>query len=337
MTVSAPVDLVTLDSIRAAAQAIAPVAVRTRLLPADDLTERLGVPVWVKPENLQRVGAFKLRGAYYLVSQIAAGPERVAGVITYSSGNHGQAVAFAARQFGLRAVIVMPETVTPAKRAGVERLGGEVVLAGRTSRDRHAKAMELAEAQRLAVVPPFDHPAIIAGQGTVGLEIIEDCPEAGTVVVPTGGGGLSAGVATAIKALRRATGVITVEPDGAPKFARSFAAKQRVVLDKTGSVADGLITLAVGELNFEHLIRSVDRAETVDDAAITAAVRFALDRLKLVVEPSGAATLAFLMDQPRGSLSGPVVAVISGGNIEWDGLETLLSSSHAPRPAPHIP
>ena len=337
MTVSAPVDLVTLESMRVAAQVIAPVAVRTRLLPADELSDSLGVPVFVKPENLQRVGAFKLRGAFNLVSQIVAGPQKAAGVITYSSGNHGQAVAYAARHFGLRAVIVMPETVSPAKRAGVERLGGEVVLAGRTSRDRHEKAMELADAQRLAVVPPFDHPAIIAGQGTVGLEIVEDCPDVGTVAVPTGGGGLSAGVATAIRALRPGASVVTVEPEGAPKFARSFEQKRRVVLDSTGSIADGLITLAVGELNFEHLIRAVDRAATVSDSAIKAAVRFALDRLKMVVEPSGAATLAFLMGQPRGSLQGPVVAIISGGNIEWEGLQQLLADSRSPLTAHRSP
>ena len=318
--------MVTLDAIRTAAQTIAPVAVRTPLLPVDELTEKLGVPVFVKPENLQRVGAFKLRGAYNLVSQIAAQPVRVPGVITYSSGNHGQAVAYAARAFKLRAVIVMPETVTAAKRAGVERLGGEVVLAGRTSKDRYVKAMELAEAQNLAVVPPFDHPAIIAGQGTVGLEIVEDSPEVGTVLVPTGGGGLSAGVATAVRALRPESRIITVEPAGAPKFATSFKERRRVQLEKTESIADGLITLSVGQLNFDHLMRAVNDAVTVTDAEIRQAVRFGIDRLKLVLEPSGAATLAWLLSQrQRGALKGPVVAVLSGGNIDWPGLQQVLA------------
>jgi threonine dehydratase len=315
---------VTLEAIRAAARTVAPVAVRTPLLPGDDLAERLGVPVFLKPESLQRVGAFKLRGAYNLVSQLVA--EGARGVITYSSGNHGQAVAYAARHFGVRAVIVMPETVTAAKRAGVERLGGAVVLAGRTSKDRFEKAMELAAREGLAVVPPFDHPAIIAGQGTVGLEIAEDCPAVGTVVVPTGGGGLAAGVATAVKALVPEARVVTVEPEGAAKLRASVAAGRRVQLERTASIADGLITLSVGALNWAHLSRYVDRAETVSDDAMREAVRFLLDRVKLVVEPSGAATVAWLRGRAAGELAGPVVAVLSGGNVEWPGLVELLGS-----------
>lgn len=324
MIVSAPPELVSLDAIRAAAVGLVGVAVRTPLLPVDDLSERLGVAVFVKPESLQRGGAFKLRGAYTLVNQLAG--EGATGVITYSSGNHGQAVAYAARRFGLRAVIVMPETVTAAKRSGVERLGGEVVLAGRTSMDRYERAMEIAARDRLAVVPPFDHPAIIAGQGTVGLEIMEDCPDAATVVVPAGGGGLSAGVAAAVKALSPGTTVVTVEPEGAPKLAKSKAAGTRVTLERTDSIADGLITLSVGELNWAHLSRFVDRADTVADGAMREAVRFALDRLKLVVEPSGAATLAWLLSRPKGAVKGPVVAVLSGGNVEWEGLRALLEA-----------
>lgn len=331
MTVAAGADLVTLDDIRAAARRLAGVAVRTPLLPVDDLSEALDVPVFIKPENLQRVGAFKLRGAYNLVSQLAGDGSR--GVITYSSGNHGQAVAWAAKKFGLRAVIVMPETVTAAKRGGVERLGGEVVLAGRTSEDRFLKAMEIAERESLAVVPPFDHPAIIAGQGTVGLEICEDLPGVRAVVVPTGGGGLSAGVATAVKALAPAAMVVTVEPEGAGKFAASFEQKRRVQLEKTASVADGLITLSVGQLNYQHLIGRVTKAVTVSDQMMVETVRYAIERLKLVVEPSGAATLAWLRAcasaRPRVSFDGPVVAVISGGNIDWPGLTALLGGAKA--------
>ncbi len=324
LTVAAPAELVTLDAIRAAARRIAPVAVRTPLLPVDDVSAALGVPVLVKPESLQRVGAFKLRGAFNLVSQLREGG--ATGVITYSSGNHGQAVAWAARHFGLRAVIVMPETVTAAKRGGVERYGGEVILAGRTSTDRYVKAIEIAEREHLAVVPPFDHEAIIAGQGTVGLEIAEDCPSVGTVVVPTGGGGLSAGVATAVRALVPTADVITVEPDGAPKLARSLREGRRIELERTQSVADGLITLSVGARNWEHLSRFVTRGETVADAAMVETVRFLLERMKLVVEPSGAATLAWVRGQAARSLRGPVVAVLSGGNVEWDGLAALLGT-----------
>ena len=329
MTVAAPSRLVTLDDIQGAAAALAGVAVRTPLLPVDALSDRLGVSVFVKPENLQRVGAFKLRGAYNLVRQVGTGSR---GVITYSSGNHGQAVAYAARLFGLRVVIVMPETVTAAKRSGVERLGGEVVLAGRTSKDRYEKAMEIAGREGLEVIPPFDHPAIIAGQGTVGLEIVADCPTVQTVCVPTGGGGLSAGVATAVHHLAPEARVITVEPEGAAKLATSLKQGRRVVLDKTASIADGLITLSVGELNWEHLSRYVARGVTVSEDALRQAVRFALERLKLVVEPSGAATLAWLMGQDMGAFKGPVVAILSGGNVDWDGLADVMSVFRPPVP-----
>ena len=269
------------------------------------------------------MGAFKLRGAFTLVRQLAEGGAK--GVITYSSGNHGQAVAYVARRFGLRAVIVMPETVAAPKRRGVERFGGEVVLAGRTSSDRYERAREIAQRERLAMVPPFDHPAIIAGQGTAGLEIVEDCPDVRTVAVPVGGGGLAAGVATAVKALRPQAAVVTVEPEGAPTYERARAAGAPVTLERTGSVADGLLPLTIGSLTFAHLARHASHAYLVSDAAIVQAVRFALDRLKLVVEPSGAATLAWLLGQPAGAVPGPVVAVLSGGNIEWEGLQSLLA------------
>ena len=325
MTVASSSEFVSLESIRAAAADLVGVAVRTPLLPADPLSDQLGTPVFVKPESLQRVGAFKLRGAYTLVRRLVR--EGATGVITYSSGNHGQAVAYVAKRLGLPAVIVMPETVPEAKRKGVERLGGEVVIAGRTSADRYNRAKELAEQRGLAMAPPFDHESIIAGQGTVGLEIVEDCPEVGTVCVPVGGGGLSSGVATAVKSLVPAAQVITVEPEGAAKFHSSRQKGERVVLERTASIADGLITLSVGVLNYRHLVRYTDRSVLVSDAAMREAVRFALDRLKLVVEPSGAATLAWLMAQRTGALTGPVVAVLSGGNIEWEGLTHLLGGA----------
>lgn len=325
MTVASSSEFVSLESIRAAAADLVGVAVRTPLLPVDPLSDQLGTLVFVKPESLQRVGAFKLRGAYTLVRRLVR--EGATGVITYSSGNHGQAVAYVAKRLGLRAVIVMPETVPEAKRKGVERLGGEVVIAGRTSADRYNRAKELAEQQGLAMAPPFDHESIIAGQGTVGLEIVEDCPEVGTVCVPVGGGGLSSGVATAVKSLVPTAQVITVEPEGAAKFYTSRQKGERVVLERTASIADGLITLSVGVLNYRHLVRYTDRSVLVSDAAMREAVRFALDRLKLVVEPSGAATLAWLMAQRMGALTGPVVAVLSGGNIEWEGLTDLLGGA----------
>ncbi len=331
MTVASPPplvqQLVSLDAIREAAQHLRGVAVRTPLLPVEELAERHGFPVYVKPESLQRAGAFKLRGAFTLVRQLAASGAK--GVITYSSGNHGQAVAYVARRFGVRAVVVMPETAPAAKRRGVERWGGEVQIAGRTSADRYQKALELAEREHLAMVPPFDHPAIIAGQGTAGLELVEDCPDVRTVAVPVGGGGLAAGVATAVKSLAPKAAVVTVEPEGAPTYERARAAGQPVTLEHTGSVADGLLPLRIGTLPFAHLARYADRACLVSDAEIVRAVRYALDRLKLVVEPSGAATLAWLLAQPAGALAGPAVAVLSGGNVEWEGLQALLGGKDA--------
>src|SRR4051794_19087796 len=207
-----PASLITLADLRDAARTIAGVVVRTPLLPADELTDRIGAPVWLKPETLQRGGAFKLRGAYNFLAKMSA-EERSRGVIAPSSGNHAQAVALAARLFGVPATVVMPTTVTAAKRAGAERLGARIELAGTTTRDRMERAAELAEAEGSTLVPPYDHLTIIAGQGTVGLEIAAALPEVRTVLVPVGGGGLSAGVATAVKLLCPAARVVGVEPE----------------------------------------------------------------------------------------------------------------------------
>lgn len=317
-----PTALVTLAELTAAAQAIAPVAVRTPLLPVDSLGEQLGVPVWVKPEMLQRGGAFKLRGAYYFLSRLSAG-ERARGVIAPSSGNHAQAVALAAKLFGVPATVVMPTTVTAAKRGGAERLGARVELAGTTTADRMQRAIEIAEAEGGTLVPPYDHPWIVAGQGTAGLEIAEALPQVGTVLVPVGGGGLSAGVATAIKLLVPTARVIGVEPTGAPKLSRARAEGHPVRLERTSSIADGLMAVEIGAVPFAHHQAYIDEVVPVDDAALAPAMRFLLDRMKLVAEPSGAITLAALMEgivAPQG----PTVAVLSGGNIEWEGIRALL-------------
>lgn len=321
ITETAP-QLVTLADLSAAAQAIAPVAVRTPLLPVDSLGERLGAPVWVKPEMLQRGGAFKLRGAYYFLSRLSAA-ERARGVIAPSSGNHAQAVALAAKLFGVPATVVMPTTVTAAKRGGAERLGARVELSGTTTADRMQRAMEIAESEGGTLVPPYDHPWIVAGQGTAGLEIAEALPQVGTVLVPVGGGGLSAGVATAIKLLVPTARVIGVEPTGAPKLSRARAEGRPVRLDRTSSIADGLMAVEIGGVPFAHHQAYIDEVVQVDDAALAPAMRFLLDRMKLVAEPSGAITLAALMEglvAPQG----PTVAVLSGGNIEWEGISALL-------------
>lgn len=316
--------LITLDDLRDAARALAGVAVRTPLLPVDALSERLGTPVFVKPEMLQRGGAFKLRGAYCFISRLDA-DVRARGVVAPSSGNHAQACALAARLFGIPCTVVMPTTVTPAKRAGAERLGARIELAGVTTADRMARALEIVEAEGGTLVPPYDHPWIVAGQGTAGIEIAEDLPEVGAVLVPVGGGGLSAGVAAAIKLLVPTARVIAVEPAGAPKLTRARAAGAPVNLGATSGLADGLLAVQVGDVPFRHHQAYVDEVVTVDDSALRPAMRFLLDRVKLVAEPSGAITAAALLEGLV-SVSGPTVAVLSGGNIEWPGLSSLLAA-----------
>ena len=325
MSATTTTELVTLDALRDAARIIEGIVVRTPLLPADDLGARIGAPVWLKPETLQRGGAFKLRGAYAYIARLSAA-ERARGVVAPSSGNHAQAVALAAKLFGIKATAVMPTTVPAAKRAGVERLGGRVVLAGTTTADRMERAEAIVREEGGTLVPPYDHPVIIAGQGTAGLEIAEDLPDVGTVLVPVGGGGLSAGVATAIKLTVPNARVIGVEPAGAPKLSRARAAGHPVRLETTGGLADGLLAVEVGTAPFAHHQAYVDDVVVVPDADLRDAMRFLLDRMKLVVEPSGAITVAALMTGAART-KGSVVAVLSGGNIEYAGLRALLGDA----------
>jgi threonine dehydratase len=315
--------LISLSDLTAAAARIAPVAVRTPLLPMDALSEQLGVEIWIKPEMLQRGGAFKFRGAYNFLAQLTPA-ERARGVIAPSSGNHAQAVALAARLFGCKAVVVMPTTVTPAKRGGAERLGARIELAGTTSQDRYERAQELVRAEGFTMVPPYDHEWIIAGQGTAGLEIVDDLADVGTVLVPVGGGGLSAGLSTAIKLRAPNAKVIGVEPANAPKLSRARAAGHPVRIPSVNGLADGLLAVEVGGLTFAHHQAYVDDVVQVADAALPRAMRLLLNRMKLVTEPSGAITIAALMEGIVAA-RGKTVAVLSGGNIEWDGLVPLLS------------
>ena len=318
MSLSVAPQLISLDALRAAADVLRGVAVRTPLLPADALAGELVGRVWLKPEMLQRGGAFKFRGAYtYLAGMTAA--DRARGVIAPSSGNHAQAVALAAKLFGVPATVVMPTTVSPAKRAGALRLGARVELAGTTTHDRMERARQIAAETGGVLVPPYDDSTIIAGQGTAGLEIVEDLPEVRTVLVPVGGGGLSAGVATAVKLLSPHTRVIGVEPSCAPKLTRAREAGQPVSIGASGGLADGLLAVQIGAAPFAHHQAYVDDVVTVDDDVLRDAMRVLLDRMKLVAEPSGAITVAALMTgavRPEGE----TVAVLSGGNIEWGGL-----------------
>jgi threonine dehydratase len=311
-------DLVTAADLEAAATALKGIAVRTPLLPAPFL----GDGFWLKPEMLQRGGAFKLRGAYNFMRKLPPAV-RARGVVAPSSGNHAQAVALAAKLLGVPAIVVMPTTVTTPKRAGAERLGARVELAGTTTADRMERALEISAKEGATLVPPYDDPDIIAGQGTIGLEILQDLPDVATVLVPVGGGGLSAGVATAIKVHRPQTRVIGVEPAGAPKLSRARDAGAPVKLGKTASIADGLLAVEIGHLTFAHHQRYIDDAVLVDDAAMKRAMRALLDRAKLVTEPSGAITVAAIMEGVA-RIETPAVAVLSGGNIEWEGLSAAM-------------
>jgi threonine dehydratase len=298
--------LVSLDDIKAAATRVTAVARRTPLIPTAVSAFHL------KCENMQPMGAFKQRGAYNMVAQLA--PDvRARGVITYSSGNHGQAVAMAAQILGAPAVIVMPETAPAVKVEGARAYGAEVVFAGRTSFDRKEKAEAIAAARQLTIVPPFDHEWIIAGQGTVGLEIVDQCPEVRTVFVPVGGGGLISGVATAIKRSRPDVTVVGVEPAGAAKMSTSLAAGEPVTLEKSASIADGLLTLRPGDLTFAHVKAFVDRVMTVTDDQIASAVKWLFRTSRIVAEPSGAASTAAVL--ALGPPSSTTVAIVSGGNV----------------------
>ncbi len=323
MTALADSALVALADLEAAARGLAGIAVRTPLLPVDALSTAFPHGVFVKPEMLQRTGAFKFRGAYNFLSNMSAS-ERARGVVAPSSGNHGQAVAYAARMYGVPCTVVMPTTVTSAKRAGAERYGAVIELAGTTSLERAARADAIAAETGSVVVPPFDDPRIIAGQGTLGLEIVEDLPDVGTVLVPVGGGGLSSGVAAAIKLRQPNARVIGIEPAGAPKLSAARAAGAPVTLPSSHGLPDGLLGVRIGTRNFAHLERYCDEIIQVDDDAIRRAMRFLLDRMKLVAEPSGAITLAALVEGLVTPV-GKTVAVLSGGNIEWSGLLELIA------------
>lgn len=323
MSPSAPAPtpaLVGLDSIREAARGLVGVAARTPLVPMPEPTGGAGVRVYLKLENRQPSGAFKLRGAWTAVRRLDPAA-RARGVITYSSGNHGQAVAFAAHRLAIRAVIVMPETAPAAKVAGVRRWGGEIVLAGTTSEDRKAKADEIIAAEGLAVVPPFEHPDVIAGQGTVGLEIVEDLPDVRHVAAPVGGGGLLAGITAALAALAPEARVTGVEPEGAATLSAALRAGHPVRLEQTSSLADGLLPLAVGELPFAHFGARAD-AVTVTETAIVEAALWLNRTLGEPIETSGAVTTAALRSG-RLQAAGPIVLVVSGGNVDPAAIERL--------------
>ena len=320
-----PDGLVPLDEVRAAADRLLGILIRTPLLPCPALSERTGHEVRLKCENLQHSGSFKARGAMNFLLQLA--PELAArGVVTYSSGNHGQALALAARLRGVRVVVVMPTTAPRVKVSGCERLGAEVVMEGTTSTQREVRARAIAEAEGLTVVPPFDHPWIIAGQGTMGLEIHEDWPEVETVLVPVGGGGMASGVCAALKRLNPAVRGVGVEPLGAASMRAALDARGPVTLAGVATIADGLAPVRAGELTFEHVRLLTDDLVTVDDRAIREAAGVLLDDAKLVVEYSGAAAVAALL---AGAVRSPgrTAAIVSGGNLDPSLLAELAAGA----------
>jgi threonine dehydratase len=313
--------LVTIDDIRAAAERIRGSVVRTPLVPAPwGDPER---PLWLKPENLQAIGAFKVRGAFNAIARLnEAG--RARGVVAYSSGNHAQAVAYAAAKFGIRASIVMPEETAGVKIDATRCLGAEVVLCAAGQRERVAD--EVVARTGGVLIPPFDHPDVIAGQGTIGLEIAEDLPDVANVIVPVSGGGLASGIGTAIDALAPRAKVIGVEPELAADAAASLAAGHRVdwsIEDRNRTIADGLRSQP-SELTFAHLQRVLDSVITVSENDIRDAVREMALRAHLVAEPSGATALAAY--RSRETPPGPTVLIVSGGNVEPALLAEILTA-----------
>ncbi|MFF1545563.1 threo-3-hydroxy-L-aspartate ammonia-lyase [Streptomyces sp. NPDC058291] len=306
---------ITLDDVRDAAVRLQGVAHRTPVLRSRTLDRIVGAEVLLKCENFQRVGAFKFRGAYNAASRLA--PEQLArGVAAYSSGNHAQAVALAARELGTTAVIVMPEDAPRSKRVATEGYGAEIVTYDRYSGDRVAVARALAADRGLALIPPYEHPHVMAGQGTAALELLAEAGELDVLLAPVGGGGLIAGSATAAKGLRPGVRVVGVEPEAGDDTRRSLEAGRRVEIPVPRTIADGQALRVPGELTFSVNRRLVDEIALVSDDEIRSAMRFAFERLKIVVEPSGATGLAALL---AGRVAFPdrrIGVIVSGGNID---------------------
>ena len=318
--------MVTLKDIQQARSLLHNVAVRTPLVLCKLADERR---IHVKPESLQPIGSFKLRGAYNKISSLT-GEERARGVVAHSSGNHAQGVAFAARALGVKATIVMPKTAPKVKLDATEALGAEVVLVGPASEDRIKKAEELERELGLVPVPPYNDEKIIAGQGTIGLEILDDMADVELVLAPVGGGGLISGVATAIKASNPKARVVGVEPEFAADAQASLrSGKIQSISGESAArtAADGLRSQSIGEINFEHIRKYVDDIVTVTEDEIRRAMRRLLFSARVLAEPSGAvATAAAMFHAEELPASKKTVAIITGGNIEQQALADMLSS-----------
>ncbi|MFJ7768408.1 pyridoxal-phosphate dependent enzyme [Streptomyces sp. NPDC097107] len=316
---------VTLDDVRSAAARLRGVAHRTPVLRSRTLDALAGADTFLKCENQQRVGAFKFRGAYHAASRLT--PEQLSrGIAAYSSGNHAQAVALAARELGTTAVIVMPEDAPPSKRAATAGYGAEIVTYDRYTGDRVAVAEALAAERGLSLIPPYEHPHVIAGQGTAALELVEETGPLDTLIAPVGGGGLIAGSATAVKGLHAGTRVIGVEPEAGDDTKRSLEAGRRVTVPVPRTIADGQALHTPGELTFSLNRRLLDGIVLVSDDEIRDAMRFAFERLKTVLEPSGATPLAALLTGRAGPLTGRVGVILSGGNVDAERFARLCGT-----------
>lgn len=312
-----------MSAIDAAYERIRPVVYETPLIKNHSLSELSQCDLALKAENLQRTGSFKIRGAFNKLALIHEAGGK--GAVSGSSGNHGAAVAWAARYFGLTARIVVPTTASAAKVEAIKAYGADIEFCGTTSHERIERAKAIAQETSLSFVAPFDDPEVMAGQGTIGLEILQQMPEVEIIVVPIGGGGLISGIATAVKSQRPDIRIIGVEPLGAPKAYESRKHHQRRILSSTETIADGLKTISLGELTYPIIEHLVDDIVLVDDDEIRRAMSLLLTRQKMLAEPSGAATLAYALRKPDRLHHRKTVVVISGGNIDPINLCELLT------------
>ena len=305
---------VTLDDVRGAQKMLTGVARTTAMEGSRYLSQLVGAPVHLKCENLQRTGSFKLRGAYVRIAGLLP-EERAAGVVAASAGNHAQGVALASSLLGVRSTVFMPTGAPLPKVAATRDYGAEVRLHGQVVDETLAAAQEYAAETGAVFIHPFDHPDIIAGQGTVGLEILEQCPEVRTIVVGIGGGGLAAGIAVAVKALRPDVRIVGVQAAGAAAYPPSLAAGRPLSIDNPATMADGIKVGRPGDVPFRIVAELVDEVRTVSESHLSSALLLCLERAKLVVEPAGASPVAALLSEP-GTFEGPVVALLSGGNVD---------------------
>lgn len=314
---------VTLEDIKKAQQALEGHVRPTPLYHSVSLSTQVGLPVYLKAENLQRAGSFKVRGAQYKMTSLTA-EERARGVIAASAGNHAQGVALAAQSLGIQATICMPEGAPITKVTATENYGARVVLHGQTYDDAYQKAVELQQTHGFTFIHGFDDPYTIAGQGTIGLEIMQDLPDAATVFVPIGGGGLASGVALALKALKPGIRVIGVQAAGAPAMYLSQRKGELVYTDSVRTIADGIAIKRPGTLNWELIQQYVDEIVLVDEEEIAQSILVLLERAKLMVEGAGAVGMAALLGGKAAHVQGPVVVVLSGGNIDVNILSRII-------------